>query len=79
MRAHRHSPATVPIREWAAMAGLPVETVRRLVRAGEIRALRPGRAYAIPVAELDRWVRSGDAGTAVAPGPPRTRNAGTTG
>ncbi|MDN5861078.1 MAG: excisionase family DNA-binding protein [Pseudonocardia sp.] len=40
------------VREISKSIGLSYETVLGLVKAGQIRSIRPGRQYLIPAAEL---------------------------
>lgn len=46
----------VRIAEAAARLGIGKTVLRTLVRDGELRSFRVGRAVLIPVAELDRFV-----------------------
>lgn len=44
--------------EAAAVAHCSELTIKRAIRSGELKAYRPGRAYAIDAEELTRWVKS---------------------
>jgi excisionase family DNA binding protein len=47
----------VGAREAAASIGVSKETIRRMIRLGQIKIARIGRRVVIPVSELDRITR----------------------
>ena len=62
---------TYTTEEVAEMAGVAEATVRKQIRAGEIRSIRMGRRILIPATEVDRLF--GEQGTIPKPSqPPRT-------
>jgi excisionase family DNA binding protein len=76
--AHRHAPL-LTVHETADRLRSSEHTIRRLIRSGELPALRVGQQYRIDGDELERWLfsdvsshatrrpASGGASTAVAP------------
>ncbi len=46
--------------EVAERLGCHIETVRRKIRSGQIRAIKIGNDYRISESELDRYLKEGD-------------------
>jgi excisionase family DNA binding protein len=52
------TPKLATIDETAVILHISVRSVRRRLEAGDLRAVRIGRSVRIPIAEIDRLVRS---------------------
>lgn len=55
----RQEPQTVPVEELAARLGVHPSTVYRLVRQGELRAIRLRRRVLIPLPVAERLLEGG--------------------
>lgn len=56
------APLAVGLDEAARLVGLSRFTLRRRIRAGQLRALRVGNRYIVAVTELERFINAGSTG-----------------
>ncbi len=49
-------PRLLPVKRWAAQAGIPYSSARAIVHRGEIAIVRIGRAQYLEQADGDRWI-----------------------
>ena len=57
--AQPQTPAFMTVAEVASMMRVSKMTVYRLVRSGELPAMRVGRSYRVPVAAVQEFMASG--------------------
>lgn len=53
---------SLSVQQVAAMHSLSAMTVLRMIRRGELRAVKFGRQYRIPVAEMQRYLAQASTG-----------------
>lgn len=56
MQAAPLAPLAVGLDDAARLVGLSRFTLRRRIRAGQLRALRVGNRYIVALRELERWI-----------------------
>ncbi len=52
-------PLAVDLKRGAEMTGVSIQTLRRYLRSGALKASRIGRRIVIPVSELQKLVQTG--------------------
>ena len=60
----------VSVKEFAALTGVPEQTVYSYVHTGKLRSVKTGASIRIPVSELKKYTHAGEAGTKARAGEP---------